>query len=75
MRPDSLRATLPDPPGGPAGAGAPLPKSVADELACVAAWLDKEAGRIRVVHADEGLSSAYPALDTYEPRNGVPLPR
>jgi DNA polymerase-3 subunit epsilon len=70
--PDSLRATLAADPDAP---GSPLPKSVADELACVAAWLDKEAGRIRVVHADEGLASAYPALDTYEPRNAVPLPR
>ena len=47
--------------------GEPLPKAMADELACVAAWLDKEAGRIRVVHADRGLASAYPALPTFEP--------
>jgi len=51
-----------------ADAGEPIPKSLADELACVAAWLDKEAGRIRVVHADHGLTSAYPALASYEPR-------
>jgi len=53
--------------------GDPVPKSLADELSCVAAWLDKEAGRIRVVHADQGLTSAYPALASYEPR-AVRLP-
>ncbi|MBX3287267.1 MAG: DEDD exonuclease domain-containing protein [Acidimicrobiales bacterium] len=73
--PDALGAGLPSAPHDPLAPGAPLPKSVADELACVAAWLDREAARIRVVHADEGLASAYPALDTYEPRNAVPLRR
>jgi len=47
--------------------GQPVPKAMADELACVAAWLDKEAGRIRVVHSDRGLASPYPALPSYRP--------
>ena len=47
--------------------GQPVPKAMADELACVAAWLDKEAGRIRVIHSDRGLTSAYPALPSYLP--------
>lgn len=68
---------------GPAGAGAddgiavdlprtrrpggPVPKADADELVAIASWLDKEAARIRVVHADHGLASPYPALATYDP--------
>lgn len=50
------------------GDDSPVPKAVADELACVAAWLDKEAHRIRIVHADNPLSSPYPALPSFTPR-------
>lgn len=46
----------------------PLPTALADELACVAAWLDHDAHRIRVVHADLALTSPYPALPSYESR-------
>jgi DNA polymerase-3 subunit epsilon len=60
--PDNLVTDLDSP-------GAPLPKALADEMACVAAWLDKEAGRIRLVHADRGLASPYPALPTYRIRS------
>ena len=73
--PDALGATRPADADDLDAPGSPLPKSVADELACVAAWLDKEAGRIRVVHADHGLASAYPALAPFEPRNALPLGR
>jgi len=45
----------------------PLPKALADELSCVAAYIQREAPRIRVVHVDRGLTSAYPPLPTYEP--------
>ncbi|QXC62315.1 DEDD exonuclease domain-containing protein [Aquihabitans sp. G128] len=62
--PDSLSAPLGDDPSGP---GLPVPKALADELACVAAWMDKEAARIRVIHSDRGLASAYPALPSFEP--------
>ncbi|CAN5415786.1 DEDD exonuclease domain-containing protein [soil metagenome] len=62
--PDSLSASPGDDPSVP---GRPVPKALADELSCVAAWLDKEAGRIRVIHTDRGLSSAYPALPSFEP--------
>jgi len=62
--PDALSAPLGDDPSAP---GLPVPKALADELACVAAWLDKEAARIRVVHTDRGLSSPYPALPSYDP--------
>ncbi len=62
--PDHLVAPLGDDHSEP---GQPVPKAMADELACVAAWLDKEAGRIRVIHSDRGLASAYPALPSYVP--------
>ncbi|HEX2574813.1 MAG TPA: GIY-YIG nuclease family protein, partial [Aquihabitans sp.] len=62
--PDALVSPLD---GDPSLPGRPVPKAVADELACVAAWLEKEAARIRVVHADRGLASAYPALPSYQP--------
>ncbi len=62
--PDALSAAPGDDASGP---GRPVPKALADELSCVAAWLDKEAGRIRVIHTDRGLASAYPALPSFEP--------
>jgi DNA polymerase-3 subunit epsilon len=61
--PDALVTPLSD---DDARADEPLPKEVADELSCVAAWLDREAGRIHVVHADRGLASAYPPLPSFE---------
>jgi len=65
-----------DPPRPPAGAavdpgrrpGAPLPAVLADELLCVAGWLDREAARIRVLHSDGPLLLGRPALPTYLPR-------
>ncbi|MCU1499047.1 MAG: dnaQ [Acidimicrobiales bacterium] len=62
--PDALTAASG---GDPSVRGLPVPKALADELACVASWLDKEAGRIRVIHSDRGLTSAYPALPSFEP--------
>ena len=62
--PDNLVAPLADDHSEP---GQPVPKAMADELACVAAWLDKEAGQIRVIHSDRGLASTYPALPSYVP--------
>ncbi len=62
LAPDALVAPLGRDPAAP---GQPVPKAMADELACVAAWLDKEASRIRLVHADDGLASPYPALPSF----------
>ncbi|CAN5850938.1 DEDD exonuclease domain-containing protein [soil metagenome] len=59
---------------GPDAPGVPLPKALADELACVTAWLDKEAGRIRIIHADRGLASAYPPLPTFRAVTSVRSP-
>lgn len=50
------------------GTGRPVPRDLADELLCVARWLDREAGRIRLVHVDGGLSSPLPPLPSFTPR-------
>ncbi|HET7486920.1 MAG TPA: DEDD exonuclease domain-containing protein [Acidimicrobiales bacterium] len=63
-------ATLPFPSAQPAGAG-PLPRRLADEVLCVAAWLDRAAGRVRLERCDGGLSSPLPALPRYEPGRGL----
>ena len=63
--------TLLDPP--PADADdidLPLPRHLADELACVGTWLDAEAGRLRLVHCDGELASPLPRLPRFEPRRG-----
>ncbi|MCU1453149.1 MAG: exonuclease, polymerase epsilon subunit family [Acidimicrobiales bacterium] len=49
----------------PTGHPEPLPKALADELGCVAAWLDREAATVRLVHCDRGLSSPFPALPSF----------
>jgi DNA polymerase-3 subunit epsilon len=46
----------------------PVPRHLADELACVASWLDAEAARVRVVRCDGELSWPAAALPRYEPR-------
>ncbi len=60
--------------GDPALADHALPpgRHLADELACVAAWLDQEAARVRLVHSDGGLSSPFPTLPSFEPRRAGP---
>jgi DNA polymerase-3 subunit epsilon len=50
------------------GHAGPCPRHLADEILCVARWLDREADRVRIVHCDGGLSSALPALGSFEPR-------
>jgi DNA polymerase-3 subunit epsilon len=39
-----------------------LPAALADELTCVASWLDKNARRVRLVRCDGTLASVLPAL-------------
>jgi len=46
----------------------PLPRELADEVSCVAAWLEAEATRLRLVACDGELASPLPRLPTYEPR-------
>ena len=46
----------------------PLPRELADELLCVARWLDERAGQVRLVHCEGGLASDLPLLPSYEAR-------
>jgi DNA polymerase-3 subunit epsilon len=56
-----------------AGAGTPVERELADELFCVASWLDANAGAVRVVHCDGGLCSTLPRVASFEPqRASVP---
>lgn len=53
----------------------PLPLEWADELSCVAAWLERNAARVRLVHVEGELSCPLPALPSFrphEPRAGSP---
>ena len=52
------------------GLAGPLPRELADELACVARWLDTEAGRVRLVHCEGELASRLPRLPRFEAREG-----
>jgi DNA polymerase-3 subunit epsilon len=45
----------------------PIPKHLADELQCVASWLDERAPRVRILHCDEGLSSTLPVVPSFAP--------
>jgi len=85
--PDEHRHTARAPSGGRPAAGvgegdrapthAPragaLPRALADELACVAAWLDREAAALRLMHCDVGLVSAFPALPSFQPTRASPV--
>ncbi|HWJ98952.1 MAG TPA: DEDD exonuclease domain-containing protein [Acidimicrobiales bacterium] len=62
--PDALEAPAP---GDASAPGAPLPKALADELACVAQWIDRSSHRIRVIHADGSLVPTGPPLPSFEP--------
>jgi DNA polymerase-3 subunit epsilon len=48
--------------------GMPVPRHLADELACVGSWLDAEAERLQLVHCDGELASPLPRLPRFEPR-------
>jgi DNA polymerase-3 subunit epsilon len=56
------------PPAAAPAPGQPVPTDVADELVCVAGWLDQNAGRVRLVRADGQLASLLPALPKLQPR-------
>jgi DNA polymerase III subunit epsilon len=46
----------------------PCPRHLADEVLCVARWLDEQAHEVRIVHCDEGLSWPASPLATFQPR-------
>ena len=47
--------------------GSVLARDAADEVACVAAWLDREAPRLRLVSCDGDLTSTVPRLPRFAP--------
>jgi len=49
----------------------PLPRELADELACVASWLEGAAERVRVVQCEGGLSLPFPRLPSFAPGPGA----
>ena len=49
----------------------PLAREHADELACIAAWLDRSASELTLDHCDGELSSALPPLPRFTPRKGL----
>ncbi|MGQ0521403.1 MAG: DEDD exonuclease domain-containing protein [Actinomycetota bacterium] len=51
----------------PDPAGAPLPRHLVDEVLCVASWLDRSAGRVRLDQCEGGLATPLPALPRFEP--------
>jgi DNA polymerase-3 subunit epsilon len=53
-----------EPPPAP---GAPLPRHLVDEVACVAAWLDAEGRSARLLSCEGPWTSPLPALPRYEP--------
>jgi DNA polymerase-3 subunit epsilon len=57
----------PDPPP----ADGPLPTDVADEVGCIAGWLEAEAGRVRLEHCDGGLASVVAPLPSFQPGAGL----
>ena len=56
--------TVPPVPSGP------LPRHLADEVAVVAAWLDREAARLRLVSCSDELASLATPVPRFEPRPG-----
>lgn len=46
----------------------PVPCNLVDELACVASWLEAEAGRMRLVGCEGPLAYPLPPVPTFEPR-------
>lgn len=54
-------------------ADGPLPGRVADELAVVAGWLEQNAGRYRLEHAEGGLAWPVPGIPRFDPVERRPV--
>ncbi len=65
-RPD-LRATAGTSEPASVAPGSPLPRHVADEVACVAGWLHQQASNLRLVSCDGTYASALPRLPDLKP--------
>jgi DNA polymerase-3 subunit epsilon len=65
-------AAMPEPPS----VDGPLARHLADELACVAAWLDRHADRVRLIECDGELSSRWPPIPNFgwKPADSAGLP-
>ncbi len=50
---------------------APLDRELADELGCIASWLEHAAPDLTLDHCDGVLASALPALPSFSPRKGL----
>ena len=50
------------------GPEAALPRELADELTCVATWLDSHAQQVSLLSAERGLASPLPRLPSFDPR-------
>lgn len=50
-------------------------RELADELACVGAWLERHAGRIRVELVEGTMASPLPRLERFEPRKRARVSR
>ena len=46
----------------------PVTRELADELTCVASWLDRHATRIGLLDVEGALASPFPAVERFEPR-------
>jgi DNA polymerase-3 subunit epsilon len=55
-----------------APADGPLPKELADEVSCVAAYLEQRAARVRLVSCDGTLAWPLPRLPSFEPVAAAP---
>ena len=64
----------PPPPLPEPVADGPLPRELADEVACVAGWLEARSSRARRVHCDGELTSPVPALPRFEPARPSRVP-
>ena len=49
----------------------PLDRELADELGCIASWLEQSAPDLTLDHCDGVLVSALPALPSFSPRKGL----
>lgn len=49
----------------------PLDRELADELNCVAAWLDRSAHQLSLDHCDGIFVSALPQLPSFAPKGGL----
>lgn len=64
---DALARPVEMQPDAPPDPGAPLARDLADELACVGAWLDRYAGRVRLERVEGPMASPLPRLPEFRP--------